>query len=157
TEGEVRRAPQPGPCYQQVMRDRTEQHSDSAVSGNRHNDGVARARLREVAEAYLAEDPDETTRAELRAVLEGLPGSEADLADRFAGPLTFGTAGLRGPVRAGPNGMNRAVVRAAAAGIVAWLDAHGEPGPVVIGYDARNGSAAFAEETARVVTGAGRV
>ena len=27
----------------------------------------------------------------------------------------------------------------------------------MIGYDARNGSAAFAEETARVVTGAGRV
>ena len=36
-----------------------------------------------------------------------------------AGPLTFGTAGLRGPMRAGPNGMNLAVVRAAAAGLIA--------------------------------------
>ncbi len=115
------------------------------------------ARVRSAAQAWLADDPDEQTRAELAAVLEALPGSAADLADRFAGPLTFGTAGLRGPVRAGPNGMNRAVVRAAAAGLVAWLDAQNEPGPVVIGFDARNGSAAFAEETARVVTGAGRV
>ncbi|HEY7176353.1 MAG TPA: phospho-sugar mutase, partial [Micromonosporaceae bacterium] len=55
----------------------------------------------------------------------------------------------------GPNGMNRAVVRGAAAGLVGWLTGRDE-GAIVIGYDARNGSAAFAEETARVVTGAGR-
>src|SRR5262249_35943194 len=94
--------------------------------------------------------------AELQALLDTGPAGVAELRDRFAGPLTFGTAGLRGPVRAGPNGMNRAVVRAAAAGLVAWLTTHGDDGPVVIGYDARNGSAAFADETARVVTGAGR-
>ena len=108
------------------------------------------------ARAWIDDDPDDRSRAELQAVLDGLPGTAADLADRFAGTLTFGTAGLRGPVRAGPNGMNRAVVRAAAAGLVAWLTAHGDDGPVVIGYDARHGSADFAEETARVVTGAGR-
>ena len=51
-------------------------------------------------------------------MLDGLPGTADDLLDRFAGRLTFGTAGLRGPVRAGPNGMNLAVVRAAAAGLV---------------------------------------
>jgi phosphomannomutase len=112
--------------------------------------------LRRVAEAWLADDPDEDDRAELRAVLDGLPGTAADLADRFAGPLTFGTAGLRGPLRAGPNGMNRAVVRAAAAGLVGWLASAGAEGPVVIGYDARHRSREFAEETARVATGAGR-
>ncbi|OLE30327.1 MAG: phosphomannomutase [Actinobacteria bacterium 13_1_20CM_3_71_11] len=112
--------------------------------------------LGQAAEAWLADDPDEGDRAELRAVLDGLPGTAADLADRFAGPLTFGTAGLRGPLRAGPNGMNRAVVRAAAAGLVHWLASAGAEGPVVIGYDARHRSREFAEETARVATGAGR-
>jgi len=114
------------------------------------------AALRHRTETWIAEDPDPVTRAELQAVLAGLPGTLGDLADRFAGPLTFGTAGLRGPVRAGPNGMNRAVVRAAAAGLCAYLDDHGTSGPVVIGYDARRGSADFAAETAAVVTGAGR-
>jgi phosphomannomutase len=112
--------------------------------------------LRERAQAWLDDDPDPATRAELRSVLEGLPGSATDLADRFTGPLTFGTAGLRGPLRAGPNGMNRAVVRAAAAGLVRWLGARGARGPLVIGYDARHGSREFADETARVSTGAGR-
>jgi phosphomannomutase len=112
--------------------------------------------LRAAAQAWIADDPDPATRAELSDLLAGLPGTAAELADRFAGPLRFGTAGLRGPVRAGPNGMNLAVVRAAARGIVTRLAAHGVTGPVVVGYDARHGSAEFAAETARVCTGAGR-
>ncbi|GIG65968.1 phospho-sugar mutase [Phytomonospora endophytica] len=114
------------------------------------------ARLSAAAQSWIADDPDPATAKELRRVLDELPDSADDLADRFAGRLAFGTAGLRGPVRAGPNGMNRAVVRAAAAGLCAWLDKSGAKGPVVIGYDARYGSVDFAEETARVVTGTGR-
>ncbi|MFC0028985.1 phospho-sugar mutase [Micromonospora chaiyaphumensis] len=112
--------------------------------------------LRARAERWLDDDPDPADREELRAVLAGLPGSAPELADRFAGPLTFGTAGLRGPLRAGPNGMNLAVVTQAAAGLVGWLAAQGGEGPLVIGYDARRGSRAFAERTAQVATGAGR-
>ncbi|MFI5833815.1 phospho-sugar mutase [Micromonospora sp. NPDC051300] len=112
--------------------------------------------LRVRAERWLADDPDPADRDALRAVLDGLPGTAAELADRFAGPLTFGTAGLRGPLRAGPNGMNLAVVTQAAAGLVGWLAAQGGEGPLVIGYDARHGSRAFAERTAQVATGAGR-
>jgi phosphomannomutase len=112
--------------------------------------------LRRSAHEWLADDPDETTRAELRDLLAGLPATRTQLAERFAGPLTFGTAGLRGPLRAGPNGMNLAVVTAASAGLVGWLAQRGASGPVIIGYDARFGSRAFAEQTARVVTGAGR-
>ncbi|MEE6309288.1 phospho-sugar mutase [Plantactinospora veratri] len=112
--------------------------------------------LRARAQAWLDDDPDPATRDELRGVLDRLPASAAELADRFAGPLTFGTAGLRGPLRAGPNGMNLAVVTAAAAGLVGWLAARDASGPLLIGYDARHGSKEFAERTARVATGAGR-
>jgi phosphomannomutase len=112
--------------------------------------------LRTRAAQWLADDPDRTDQAELQRVLDGLPDTGAELADRFAGPLTFGTAGLRGPLRAGPNGMNLAVVRGAAAGLVAWLAERAGEGPLVIGYDARHRSREFAEETARVATGAGR-
>ncbi|MBQ1032596.1 phospho-sugar mutase [Micromonospora sp. C97] len=112
--------------------------------------------IREQARRWLADDPDPASRDELTAVLDGLPASAPELADRFAGPLTFGTAGLRGPLRAGPNGMNLAVVTQAAAGLVTWLAAQGGTGPLVIGYDARHGSRQFAERTAQVATGAGR-
>lgn len=41
--------------------------------------------------AWVADDPDPLTRAELTALLEA--GDDAALADRFSGPLQFGTAG----------------------------------------------------------------
>jgi phosphomannomutase len=112
--------------------------------------------LRAQAEAWLADDPDPASRAELTDLIAGLPGTTDELRDRFSGPLTFGTAGLRGRLRAGPNGMNLAVVTRAATGLVNWLAAQGGKGPLVIGYDARHGSREFAEQTARIATGAGR-
>ncbi|RSM65199.1 phosphomannomutase [Actinoplanes sp. ATCC 53533] len=112
--------------------------------------------LRRLAETWLADDPDPAARDEVRELLARLPASADELADRFAGPLTFGTAGLRGRLRAGPNGMNLAVVTRAAAGLIGWLGAQGGQGPLVIGYDARYGSRDFAEQTARVATAAGR-
>lgn len=105
--------------------------------------------------AWIEADPDPAARAELEALLNRLPESRLDLEDRFARPLTFGTAGLRGPLRAGPNGMNQAVVRQAAAGLTRWVSARQPDGLIVIGYDARRGSHDFALETARVATGAG--
>lgn len=108
--------------------------------------------LTQTAKAWLAEDPDPDTRAELTALLDA--ADIAAIADRFAGRLTFGTAGLRGGLGAGPNRMNRAVVRRAAAGLAAYVRAHGGKS-VVIGYDARHKSDVFARDTAAVVTGAG--
>ncbi len=105
-------------------------------------------------EAWIADDVDPTAAAELQGLLDA--GACTELEDRFSGPLTFGTAGLRGPLRAGPNGMNRTVVRRAAAGVAAWLDEHGGPGrPVVIGYDARHGSLDFARDSAAILAAAG--
>ncbi|MDT4976083.1 MAG: phosphomannomutase, partial [Pseudonocardiales bacterium] len=86
----------------------------------------------------------------------GAEQAAAELADRFSGPLTFGTAGLRGPLRAGPNGMNRTVVRRAAAGVAAWLSAQGRAGaPVLVGYDGRHGSHEFALDSAAIFAAAG--
>ena len=90
--------------------------------------------LRARIDAWIADDPDERDQAELRALLaSGSPTAEAELADRFGGRLEFGTAGLRGAVAAGPNRMNRAVVRGATAALAGWLrerTAAGPPNPV---------------------------
>lgn len=106
------------------------------------------------AEAWLAEDPDPETRAELAALLDA---RDLDaLGERFAGTLQFGTAGLRGELGAGPMRMNRVVVIRAAAGLAAYLKAKGRgDGLVVVGYDARHKSADFARDTAAVMTAAG--
>ncbi|MEV0945973.1 phospho-sugar mutase [Rhodococcus sp. NPDC049939] len=101
-------------------------------------------------EEWIAADPDPASRAELAAL------SADELADRFAAPLTFGTSGLRGPVRAGPNGMNLAVVIRTTAGLSAWLQDRCPGGStVVVGRDARHGSEEFARSAAEVLAGAG--
>ncbi|MFJ3172860.1 phospho-sugar mutase [Streptomyces roseus] len=106
------------------------------------------------ARAWLAEDPDPETAAELAGIIEA--GDLTELADRFSGTLQFGTAGLRGEIGAGPMRMNRSVVIRAAAGLAAYLKAQGHAGGlVVVGYDARYKSADFARDTAAVMTGAG--
>ena len=115
--------------------------------------------LLEQARAWVAEDPDEETRAELDAAIAAVAGGgdHTDLADAFRGTLAFGTAGLRGALGAGPNRMNRVVVTRAAAGLAAYLKEKGASSTdaVVIGYDARRNSDVFARDTAEVMTGAG--
>ncbi|MCI4676872.1 phospho-sugar mutase [Candidatus Mycolicibacterium alkanivorans] len=101
-------------------------------------------------EEWIAHDPDPVTAAELAA-------RDADeLAARFAHPMTFGTAGLRGPVRGGPDSMNVAVVTRASWAVAQVLKDRGLGGStVVVGRDARHGSDAFASATAEVIAAQG--
>ena len=113
----------------------------------------------ERAASWLAGDPDPDDRAELSALMAAAahdPAAAAELADRVGTDLAFGTAGLRGPMAAGPNRMNRAVVIRATAGLAAYLTQCQVEGPVVVGHDARRGSAQYAAEVAAVLRGAGR-
>ena len=102
--------------------------------------------------AWIEDDPDPVTAARLQNLLDS--GDEATLRTYFSGFLQFGTAGLRGPNGPGPSSMNRAVVGRTAAGIVAYMKARGMT-RVVIGRDARYGSADYAIESAEIFSGAG--
>ncbi|MEB4208353.1 phospho-sugar mutase [Mycobacterium sp. 94-17] len=101
-------------------------------------------------EEWIAHDPDPATAAELAACDPG------ELAERFARPLKFGTAGLRGPVRGGPDAMNVAVITRATWAVAQVLIRRGRRGaPVIVGRDARHGSAVFATVTAEVLAAQG--
>jgi phosphomannomutase len=106
---------------------------------------VARAR------AWIDADADEATKAELTALLTA--GDVAELRDRLAGPLEFGTAGLRGVIGAGENRMNRSVILRTSDGLARYLletvpDARTRG--LVVGYDGRRFSLEFAQDTAAV-------
>ena len=113
----------------------------------------------DVARAWLAQDPDDTTRDELSEVLtaatSGDPTALATLDERFAGRLQFGTAGLRAELGWGPLRMNRVVVSQAAAGLARFLIDTGRDRSVVIGYDGRVNSDVFARDSAEVMRGLG--
>ena len=96
---------------------------------------------------------DEATKEELR----GIAGDEKEIQERFSGMLDFGTAGLRGIMRAGLNGMNVYTVRYATQGLADLILGCGEEigGGVAIAYDSRNNSPLFARESARVLAANG--
>lgn len=129
--------------------------------------------LKEQAEAWIAADPDPQTRAELERLLAA--DSEAELQSRFGSTLKFGTAGLRGELGAGPNRMNRVVVRQTTAALVDYLNefagaadagsasaepakakpAKAKPAKIAIGYDGHHNSDVFALDAAAVAAAKG--
>lgn len=99
---------------------------------------------------WISHDPDPRTAAELSAL------SDEQLGERFARPLTFGTAGLRGPLRGGPNGMNVAVVLRTTWAVGTVLKDRGlARQSVLVGRDARHGSEKFARAAAEVLAAQG--
>ena len=108
--------------------------------------------LRAEVQAWIADDPDPKTAAQLQSLLD--VEDESTLGKYFNGFLQFGTAGLRGPIGPGPSCMNRAVVGRTAAGIASYMKKRGMT-KVVIGRDARYGSEDYTIETAEIMSGAG--
>ena len=92
---------------------------------------------------------DDKTKTELK----GIAGDETEKELRFNAMLDFGTAGQRGIMRAGINGMNVYTVRYTTQGLADLINECGEDksGGVTISYDSRNNSALFAEEVACVL------
>jgi len=98
---------------------------------------------------------DEETKAEIRRLMAQNPG---ELSNAFFKDLTFGTGGMRGIMGIGTNRMNVYTVRMATQGLANYLKTQAEPEggySVFIGYDVREHSREFAEESARVLAGNG--
>ena len=111
---------------------------------------------RQQAEAWVADDPDEQTRAELLAVMN----DERALRERFSEPLVFGTAGMRGRLGAGPGRMNRRLVALSVGALCSVLQrtmSDAAARGICIGRDARHGSEDLAQEAIEVALGAGFV
>jgi len=132
------------------------------VAGARNDDSAVSSDLEQLiatATAWRDQDPDDETRDELGRLLSRAGAHDADaaadLADRFAGRLQFGTAGLRGALGSGSNRMNRVLVAQAAAGFAAFLRGREAHPSIVIGYDGRKNSDVFARDTAEIMAAAG--
>ncbi len=95
--------------------------------------------------------------AETKAELQALAGRDQEIRERFTAMLDFGTAGLRGIMRAGLSGMNIYTVRYATQGLANLILGCGEDcsGGVTIAWDSRNNSETFAREAASVLTANG--
>jgi phosphomannomutase len=111
---------------------------------------MTQSRTSSAAQEWISHDPDPETASELAAC------NDEELDERFASPLTFGTAGLRGPLRGGPNGMNLAVVLRTTWAVARVLKDRNLGGSrVVVGRDARHRSDDFAVAAAEVLAAEG--
>lgn len=115
--------------------------------------------MKNMIENWLAQDPNPETRAELSALWQAAQAGDAsassELEKRFSRRLQFGTAGLRGPMQVGLNGMNRVVVAQTAAGLAQYLKQESASPSIVIAYDGRHQSKRFALDSAEIMAGAG--
>ena len=119
--------------------------------------------MRSFMEEYLywleSDVVDSATKEELRSIVN----DPQEIEGRFKAMLTFGTAGLRGTMKAGIGNMNVYTVRYATQGLANLIIEKGgqvggdspEGNGVAIAYDSRNNSALFAKEAASVLAANG--
>lgn len=89
---------------------------------------------------------------EIKEELQMIINEPKKIEDRFYTNLKFGTGGLRGIIGAGTNRMNIYTVRKASQGLANYInDLYVENPTVVIAYDVRYKSKAFAKEAALVL------
>lgn len=108
------------------------------------------------AEKWLTPQYDETTRSEVKKMLDS--NDKTELIESFYKDLEFGTGGLRGIMGAGSNRMNKYTVGSATQGLANYLkDCFKEEDQisVVVGHDVRNNSRNFAELTADIFSANG--
>ncbi len=107
-----------------------------------------------IAQSWLGPDFDPTTRAEVKALIEG---DQTALEDAFYRNLEFGTGGLRGIMGVGTNRMNVYTVAMATQGLAEYILEHApeDSRKVCISFDSRNHSREFAKITADVLTANG--
>lgn len=105
--------------------------------------------LRDLAEQWLQQDRDQTTRAEIEQLLNS--NDDAELERRLRSRIAFGTAGLRASMKAGFAHMNSLTVLQASQGLARYVReqqhdplADDQPLAIVVGHDARHNSEKFA-------------
>lgn len=112
--------------------------------------------VKERAEVWLSEQYDETTRAQVKEMLEA--EDKTPLIEAFYRDLEFGTGGLRGIMGPGTNRMNIYTVGAATQGLANYLKEAFADLPqiaVAVGHDVRNNSRQFAEIVANIFSANG--
>jgi phosphoglucomutase len=111
--------------------------------------------VKEKANIWLSDNYDETTRSQVKQLLQN---NQNELIDCFYRDLEFGTGGLRGIMGVGTNRMNIYTVGMATQGLSNYIKKEFNTLPeikVAIAYDSRNNSRLFAETAAGIFAGNG--
>ena len=114
-------------------------------------------------EAWLLCEPSDEYREEIRELIWGVKsgrkGAATEADNLFGSRLSFGTAGIRGPIRPGPSGINLVTVAQVSMGLARYvISSEQEPlvrRRIVIGFDARRCSKEFASVAASVMSAQG--
>ena len=121
------------------------------------------AKLQVSISRWVEHEPEPQYKDALVRLRNAFVGGSSEAFDQvselFSSRLSFGTAGIRGPMRPGPCGMNRVVVSQTTSGLARYILQHlSRPENilrVVIGFDGRHNSEIFARDTAEVFSGLG--